>query len=126
MGAYVVLRDQTITGRIVQELELALDSELTTVGALIAARVRIELALRNQQLSERLRGAELLGGRPGPQGCPPIDADMHVAAWLEAFKHSAYLVLIDDEQCDDPDQEVLITPSTSVSFLNLPTLSGAP
>ncbi|HEY1012651.1 MAG TPA: hypothetical protein VGE07_08115 [Herpetosiphonaceae bacterium] len=127
MSVSVLMRDTTLTGEIMRELRVALESELTTVGGLIAARVRAEVAAHNQRVAEQGAEAE---APPEPRSAlaqwdrRPVDAEREIAAALQAFGRKAYLVLVDREQCDDAECEVLIAPEATVSFLKIVPLIG--
>ena len=128
MSVYVVIKDETLNGQIMQELRIALASELTTVRALITARVREEVEGYNQAGSARLglvqptAAEQLLNGNK--QRRAPVDADKQIEVALAAFARNGFFVLVDDEQCEDLDQEVLIKPATTVTFIKLTPLVG--
>ncbi|HEY1016929.1 MAG TPA: hypothetical protein VGE07_29720 [Herpetosiphonaceae bacterium] len=131
MSVYVLMKDETLTGKIMQELRIALASELTTVGELIAARVRDEVERYNRDAGEVFRGlvqpgdTELtLNGYRMAKDRRFVDAEKQVAVALAAFARNSFFVLVDDQQCGDLEQEVLIKPGTSVSFVKLTPLIG--
>lgn len=131
MSVYVVMKDETLTGKIMQELRIALASELTTVGALIAARVRDEVERYNRDAGDVFRGlvqpgdTELaLNGYRMAKDRRWVDAEQQVEAALAAFARNGFFVLVDDQQCADLEQEVLIKPSTTISFVKLTPLVG--
>jgi hypothetical protein len=132
MSIECVIRDATISGQIIEELRIALASELTTIRQVISARVRVEVERYNQQLSQRedFHGlvppsdAELTLNGFKRRQTRDIDPEQQIAATLTAFERSVFFVLVDHEQWDDLDQEVLITPTTTISFITLTPLAG--
>jgi hypothetical protein len=54
----------------------------------------------------------------------PVDVEAAVATAIEAFADGLYLVLLDDDQVDDLDALVEVTPATRVRFVRLTALAG--
>ena len=53
-----------------------------------------------------------------------IDEEKQVYVALEAFLKNAYFVLVDDKQAESLDEEVVLAPYRSVSFVKLTPLVG--
>ena len=126
-GITLTVRDETTSGEVLHALELQLAEERLTVRDLIATRVRQEVAEHNAK--------RMLGGFRGlvqpaeeerklNRGPKRIDAEQQVAVALRAFERGSVLLLVDDRQVEALDEEITLTPSSSVSFLKLVPLVG--
>ena len=125
----LTVQDETTSGQVLQALELQLAAERLSVRDLIAARVHQEVGEHNarrvltpfkglvQPTDEEAR----LNGRRGPRRVDP-QAQTKVA--LRAFERGNVLLLVDDRQVDDLDEEVVLRPDSTVSFLKLVPLVG--
>lgn len=108
-----------------------------TLRDLIAAVVRHEVkefserqeqrrflrALTEREIAEGVAQGRVAAGDSDvpPQGVASEDA---VATALQAFEDGIYLVVVDDDQKEDLDAEVLLSPESRVTFLRLTLLAG--
>ncbi|MEM1134379.1 MAG: hypothetical protein AAGI07_00970 [Bacteroidota bacterium] len=128
----ITIKDETFTGDVLHELALEFQTERVTVKDIITERVMQEVAAYNSKLPEKFFGLvqptdtekKLNGFSFTQQKRKKIDAEKQVYVALEAFNQNAYFVLIDDKQCDDLNQEVLLRKDTTISFLKLTPLVG--
>lgn len=97
----LTVRDETTTGDVLRALEVQFEAERLTARELIATRVHQEV---------RERGAR--------------DAEAQTEVALRAFERGSVLLLVDDKQVDDLGAEVVLTPGSTVAFLQLVPLVG--
>ena len=130
MQATLRIVDQTPTGKVTGEVELILVRERVTVRELIERRVRQEVEQFNDARGGIFSGlvqpsdteAELNGYRlRNPR---LLDADAQCAQALEGFESNGFFMLVDDRQVESLDEEIVIGPNTSVSFIKLVQLVG--
>lgn len=130
MSATLTIRDQTTTGATAHELVIDFLTERITVRELIRSRVYQEVQDYNVKRAGRFNGLvqpsdaerELNGYRLKPG--KPIDWKPQFDAAVEAFGRASVIILVDDQQAESLDQEIVITPKTTVSFLKLVPLVG--
>jgi hypothetical protein len=53
-----------------------------------------------------------------------VDVELQISTALAAFKNNGFFLLVNDKQLTELDDEIIITPNTSVSFLKLIPLVG--
>src|SRR5580693_7224580 len=127
----VCVRDETASGQSLWELSLEFLSESITVRELLRERVHHEVREFNRQQdklifnglvqpedAERtLNGSKLRAHRP-------LDWEAQFALALEGFANNAYFVIVDDRQAETLNEEFVIGPQTTVSFIKLTPLVG--
>ncbi|HMQ32345.1 MAG TPA: hypothetical protein PKD53_16555 [Chloroflexaceae bacterium] len=132
MHTQVTIRDELAfkLGRPPVEFILGVPANQLSVRELIRARIEQEVAAYNERQGEYFHGlvqpsaTELtLNGYRMPRQ-RRIDPDEQVRRALDAFMRNGFLVLIDDQQVDQLDAEVVLAPSTVVTFLKLVPLVG--
>jgi len=124
------IKDESATGKILHEIMIAVENELTTVKEIIEARVFAEVEAYNKKLPEYFNGlvqpsdAEhtLNGFKLNSRRA--IDAEKQAYIALDAFVKNGYFVLVDDVQVETLEQEILVGDDTSVSFVTLTPLVG--
>lgn len=128
---YVIkIKDETFPGKILNEIEIALNKEVVTVKDIIEARVVAEVEAYNNRLPEFYNGlvqptdAEVTLNGYKTRNKAKIDPEKQVYVALNAFLNNAYFVLVDRIQAESLEQEVVLGPDTSVSFLKLTPLVG--
>lgn len=129
-----MVRDETTSGEVLQQLALQLEAERVTVRELIVSRVEAEVRTHNARATaEPFRGlvqpeGERTGVGKSPKKKPKkrrrVDAARQVEIALGAFERGRVLVLVDDRQVTKLDQEVTLRPGSAVSFLKLTPLVG--
>jgi len=126
----ILIKDESATGKILNEIMIAVENELTTVKEIIEARVHAEVEAYNQKLPEYFNGLvqpsdteRTLNGYKlnAPR---KIDPEKQVYVALDAFQKNGYFILIDDQQAETLEQEILLGADTSVSFVQLTPLVG--
>jgi hypothetical protein len=127
----VCVRDESASGQSLYEISLEFLSERITVRELLRERVHHEVREFNRQQhklifqglvqptdAERtLNGSKLRAHRP-------LDWEAQFALALEGFTRNAFFVLIDNRQAEELDEEFVVGPTTTVSFVKLTPLVG--
>lgn len=127
----ITIKDATFSGEILNEIEIAVQNERTTVKDLIAARVTSEVKSYNEKLPEYFKGLiqpseaeKTLNGFRLKRREKKIDVEKQIWTALDAFQKNGYFILIDNQQAEDLDQEVLVSKTTEISFVKLTQLVG--
>ncbi|MBP2706085.1 hypothetical protein JOL79_19950 [Microbispora sp. RL4-1S] len=128
--ALVTFRDESATGRALEEFTLPGLPERTSARELVRLRVREEVARYNAAPSHHFRGlvkptdaeAELNGYRM--RTVHRLDWEKQADAAEAAFARNGFLLLVGDRQIDDLDTEVDLTVDPVVSFVKLVPLVG--
>ncbi len=126
----LTIQDETATGKILNQLLLEVQNEITTVREIIKARVYQEVEAYNERLPEYFNGLiqptdterELNGYKLKTRRT--IDSEKQYYVALDAFQKNGYFVLVDNQQAETLDQEILVTDHTTVSFVKLTPLVG--
>jgi hypothetical protein len=128
--AEVTFRDETATGRVMEEFTLPDLPERITARELVRLRVREEVARYNAAPSTRFNGlvrpndaeVELNGYRlHAPRR---IDWERQADIAESAFRHNGFILLAGDHQIDDLDEQVDLTAAPVISFVRLVPLVG--
>ncbi|MFB9889142.1 hypothetical protein [Planobispora takensis] len=128
--ASVTFRDETMTGRAVDEFRLPGLPERISARELVRLRVREEVARHNAAPSHHFRGlvrptdaeAELNGYRL--RTARRLDWDRQADAAEAAFARNGFLLLVGDRQIEDLDTEIDLAADPVVSFVKLIPLVG--
>jgi len=126
----ILIKDESATGKILNEIMIAVENELTTVKEIIEARVYAEVEAYNQKLPEYFNGlvqpSDTERTLNGYKLRTPrkIDPEKQTYIALDAFQKNGYFILIDDRQAETLEQEILVNKDTSVSFVQLTPLVG--
>ncbi|MCO6007440.1 hypothetical protein NE236_20900 [Actinoallomurus purpureus] len=128
--ASVTFRDETATGRRLDEMSLPGLPDRVTVRDLIRTRVREEVARHNARPSRHFRGlvrpddaeAELNGYRLREPRA--IDWERQADLAERAFQRNGFFLLVGDRQADDLDQVVELGVNTEIVFIRLVSLVG--
>jgi len=126
----LIIKDETASGDILNEIKIKVESERTTLKDIITARVMTEVENYNSVKPKYYKGliqpseAEktLNGFRVKKK--KKIDGEQQVYIALDAFLKNGFFVIIDDEQITDYDKEILVSKETNISFLKLTPLIG--
>lgn len=127
----LLIKDVTFTGDILNQIEIAVKNERTTVKELIAARVESEVKAYNNKLPEYFNGLirptdaeKTLNGFKLKDRQRKIDIEQQILIAYDAFQKNGFFILIDDQQATDLDQEVLVSKKTEINFVKLTQLVG--
>jgi hypothetical protein len=123
----VRVRDET-PGDGVVELDLELDGATFTAAELIRGRVAAELMRRGTEpirpLVEPTTTEFALNGPRRPAPGTPGDIEHETVRALEAFRQGRFVLLVDRRQVLDPEERIVLTPASQVTFLRLVPLQG--
>ncbi|MEV0238141.1 hypothetical protein [Nonomuraea sp. NPDC050786] len=128
--ASVTFRDETATGRELEEFSLPGLPERVSARELVRLRVREEVARHNAAPSHHFRGlvrpsdaeVELNGYRM--RTARRLDWAKQADAAEAAFARNGFLLLVGDRQIEDLDTEIDLTVDPVVSFVKLVPLVG--
>ena len=133
MSATLMIRDETATGEPVHEFPLEFSNDRITVRELIRERVYQEVSeynFRSQREGGLFRGLvqptnaeRALNGFKVPKD-RSIDWEAQFARAIDAFGRNGFFVLVDDRQAETLDETIMISSSTTVSFVKLTPLVG--
>jgi len=130
MAIKLELRDESTLGDSRPAPPIELPEAQTTVRDLIAARVCDEVARHNRKPAEIFEGlvqpedSERVLNGFRLRARKSIDPDQQCLSALNGFKNRAFVVLIDDRQAESLDEEVLLKPGSTATFLRLVPLIG--
>lgn len=123
----LTIKDEKLTGGIINEINVEFDSAKITVADIITQRVKSEVAAHNQGISKKFQGLvlpsfskKMLNGIKRKN----IDAEKQIYIALNAFQKNGYFVLINNIQIESLEQEFDISQIQSVSFIKLTPLIG--
>ena len=126
----LTLTDETASGDVLHKISIQIANERTTVLELIRARVEAEVEKHNAELPDYFQGL-IMPAQAEPSGKgyrmkkrKVIDVETQVYIALEAFQRNGFFLLVDDSQCTDLDQELMLSEETAVSFIKLTPLVG--
>jgi hypothetical protein len=131
MAATVIIRDEEMTGRVVQEFSLEFPAETITVRELIRSRVYQEVKDHNVTASSHVfqglvqpeeAEQKLNGPRERVRG--QINWKKQFDKAVEAFTQGKMLVLVGDQQAETLEQPIVIAAKTEVTFMRLVPLAG--
>lgn len=126
----ILIKDETFSGKVLQEITLHFSAQTVTIKEIITARVLKEVDDYNQKLPSHFIGlieptdAErtLNGYKLKPKQV--IDGEKQVYIALDAFQKNGFFVLVDQIQSESLAQEVALKADTVVSFIKLTPLVG--
>src|ERR1043166_2490423 len=122
MSATLTIKDETAYGESTNTFLLNLMTERISIRELIRERVYEEVRQYNASLPEYFKGlvqpteAETTLNGYKVRNRRRIDWENQYALAIEAFERNGFFVLVDDHQAGSLDEEILITPTTEVSF----------
>lgn len=128
--ATVTFRDETMTGKPVEEYTLSGLPVRITARDLVRTRVREEVARYNAAPRPRFNGlvepVEEEVERNGYRSVRrrPLDWERQADAAERAFERNGFLLLVGDRQTEDLDEEIDLTGDPVVSFIKLVPLVG--
>lgn len=130
MNITITAKDETFSGKILNEVLLHFKTEKVLVKDIIKERVLKEVENYNNKLPQYFNGlveptdAEktLNGYKLKPKKL--IDGEKQVYVALDAFLKNGYFLLIDDIQAESLEDEVIISNDTKISFIKLTPLVG--
>ncbi|HME56471.1 MAG TPA: hypothetical protein VKM55_30000 [Candidatus Lokiarchaeia archaeon] len=130
MSVIINVVDELLTGELLTQFPLTMQSSRVTVREIIQSRVTQEVENYNKARTGNFNGLiqptkseQMLNGfRMNPRN--RINCPVQIEAALDAFERNGFLVLINARQVESLDEEVLVTPDTKVAFVKLVPLVG--
>lgn len=130
MTGTLTIRDETLGGESARAWDLEVTTERLTVRELIRSRVYQEVQDYNRQRGQVFQGL-----------VQPEEAEKTLNGWklkkprlldwkqqfdraVEAFESNRILILVNDRQAESLDEELVIEPQMTVTFLRLTPLVG--
>lgn len=129
----ITIKDESMTGVVKNQFVLKVRHEKIRVRDLIKTRVFQEVGLYNSAKTNFFQGfvqpldAHPVEGKENRYKMKEpklIDAEKQYYLALDAFKKNGFFLLIDNKQCDDLEEEIIIHKNLSVSFVRLIALVG--
>lgn len=126
----ILVKDETSSGKILNEISIPVKSEIITVKDIIVARVEHEVNQYNARLPEYFSGlvqpseAEKTLNGYRMKEKKKVDPEKQVYVALDAYQKNGYFVLVDDKQAESLDQQIQVKSNTVVSFVKLTPLVG--
>ena len=126
----ILIKDELLSGKSVNEIELDFSSETVKIKDVISARVNKEVEDYNKRLPEYFNGlVEPLDAEKTLNGYKlkakkVIDAEKQIYIALDAFQRNGFFVLIDNHQADSLDEQIVLKATTTISFVKLTPLVG--
>lgn len=121
------LRDETLSGKVENYVEVDLNEE-ATVADIIKARVSKEVELYNNKANEvaytLVTKEAILNKSKASASKNFIDVEKQIYVALDAFQKNGFFVLIDNIQAETLEQQVTIRQATKISFIKLTPLVG--
>jgi hypothetical protein len=130
VSAALQIHDETSTGQRMATTTLTLATERVTAREVLRRRIEQEVEAFNRAKPEYFRGlvqptdAERVLNGYRLRKPRLLDAHEQVASAEAAFASNGFLMLVGDRQIDDLDEEIVVTPGLSVSFVRLVPLVG--
>ena len=130
MTATLTIRDETLSGESFNEWALEVTSERVTIREIIRSRVYQEVQDHNLQCGAPFRGlvqpeeAERALNGDAQKTLRQIDWKRQFERAVEAFEKNQILLLVNDRQAESLDEEVVVGPGATVTFLRLTLLVG--
>jgi hypothetical protein len=126
----ILVKDETSSGKIINEISIPVKADLITVKDIIVARVEHEVNQYNAKLPEYFNGlvqpseAEKTLNGYRMKEKKKVDPEKQVYVALDAYQKNGYFVLVDDKQADSLEQQIQVRSNTVVSFVKLTPLVG--
>ncbi|MEV6631692.1 hypothetical protein AB0M54_13175 [Actinoplanes sp. NPDC051470] len=120
--AEVIVRDETMAGRAIDEWVLPDLPDQITARELVRLRVREEVARFNATPAghDTFRGLV----RPADPRRPKVDWEKQADAACAGFGHNAFVMIAGDRQVDDLDEVIDLGRAHAVAFIRLMPLVG--
>ena len=125
------IKDETLTGKIINEIEIQHKNETISVKDLITLRVTTEVESYNSNPLGYFKGLiqpneteVTLNGYKLNNKLKKIDTEKQVYLALDAFTKNTFILIVNDKQMDSLNQKVKPSNNLNVSFIKLTPLVG--
>lgn len=131
MSVALKIVDETSSGEVIHESIIQFPAQTVSVRALIEARVKAEVD-RYHSSSDKKRffglvqpsDSEVELNGYSRKNYKKIDVVKQQKIAIDAFESNGFFLLVNDQQLTGLDDDFIITPNTSVSFIKLIPLVG--
>lgn len=126
----LTIQDETMTGKLLNQIILDVESETISVQDLIRARVYAEVAEYNDKKLGIFNGlvqpeeAERVLNGYRLKKARSIDAEKQYYIALDAFQKNGFFMLVDNYQVGDLEEPIIVGDDTKVSFVRMTPLVG--
>ena len=132
MPTTITVRDESTSGKTLNQIQFEIPNEQITVRELIRSRVFQEV----KDVNAKRANQEAVDGRDAVQ---PTAAEIQLNGnsapktidWrrqfdraIDAYRRGQILILVDNQQTNWLDDEITLRPDTQISFLRLSVLAG--
>lgn len=130
MSAALQIHDETSTGQRTASTTLVLATERVTAREVLRRRIEQEVEAFNRAKPEYFQGlvqptdAEAVLNGYRLRNHRLLDWREQAASAERGFANNGFLMLIGDRQVEDLDEEIVVTPGLSISFVRLVPLVG--
>ena len=126
----IAIHDESMTGKLLNQITLEVASETITVQELIRARVFAEVASYNEKKPGIFNGlvqpedAEQVLNGYRLRKAHHIDAEKQYYIALDAYQKNGFFILVNNFQVGDLGEPIIVGEDTKVSFVRLTALVG--
>ena len=126
----IAIHDETMTGKLLQQIILDVEAETINVQELIRARVYAEVAAYNEKKPGVFNGlvqpedAERVLNGYRLRKAREIDAEKQYYIALDAYQKNGFFILVDNYQVGDLEEPIIVGDDTKVSFVRMTPLVG--
>lgn len=128
----VTLQEKSISGTILDEIELQIADERCTLAELIQMKVWEQARQYNERRAQESQGysnpienaLNSASHQKRIENRRLADPEKEVYRAWEAFRQNQYFAFVDGRQVESLDQEILLNSQTEVSFMQLTPLVG--
>lgn len=124
------IKDETGTGKLINELNLLVNTSMLTVRELISQRVRAEVENYNKTKEEYFNGLvqpteseKTLNGYKMKER-KYINPEHQVNKALESFESNVFFIVANNRQLETLDEHILVDDETTLIFIKLVQLIG--
>lgn len=126
----IIVKDQTIGGVGVNQINLSFENDLITVKDLIIRRVRKEVEIYNRKVATPYTGLvvpdkiERVLNKKINSNKNWVDFEKQSYVALDGFTKNQYFVIINDKQVENLEEEINLALVKEVEFIKLTPLVG--
>ncbi len=124
----LVIKDEAISGKVLNEIALKFETEYITVKELIAKRIEEEVHRYQNDIDSYTRQGLVLPTnlekRLNKKSKQSIDLEKQIYIAFDAFLKNGFFILIDNEQVSELEQKFLVDETSDITFIKLTPLVG--
>jgi hypothetical protein len=126
----VLIQEASFSGKILDEIFLEIEQEITSVAEIIANHVIQQVTCSNNQLKKQQKSyqndfeQELNLHTSRVKNRALFDTEKEIYKANSAFQNKQMIVMIDNKQAQSLEEEVFLNENTTIRFLRLMPLIG--